>query len=204
MDFKGFLEKYGKNNRNGIIHVGAHVGEEIDFYRELGFKNILLFEPLHEPFSKIPSSVGVYKVNCALGSTNESLKMVVADNFESSSLLKPSHHLVAHPDVKFVGEEEVCVKRLDDWFNGNEFDLSMSDFSSMILDAQGYEGRVVSGASETLKHIDVLYSEVSIRDLYHENTSMNYLDYQLKFYGLNRKETWISHSGSGEAIYIKE
>jgi FkbM family methyltransferase len=204
MDFKKLLAKYGKTKRDGIIHVGAHIGEEIGFYKELGFAKILLFEPLTEPFGKIPVCEGVYKVNCALGSTNETLVMNVADNFESSSILKPSHHLVAHPDVKFVGEESVSVKRLDDWFETNEFALSMNDFSCMVLDAQGYEGKIVLGATETLKRMDVVYSEVSVQDLYHENTHMNYLDYQLNRYNLNRKETWISYSGSGEAIYIKD
>jgi len=31
---------------------------------------------------------------------------------------------------------------------------------------------------------------------------MNYMDDRLNLYGLNRKETWISHSGSSEAIYV--
>lgn len=203
MDFKGFLAKYGKNNRSGIIHVGAHLGEEIDFYKELGFGRILLFEPLHAPFDKIPVSDGVYKVNAALGNTNETVAMNVANNGESSSLLKPKHHLVAHPEVKFDGTEQVTVRRLDDWFSGNEFGLKMEDFCCMVMDAQGYEGRVVMGAAETMKHMDVVYSEVSVKDLYEENTNMNYLDYQLARYGLARKETWISFSGSGEAIYIK-
>jgi hypothetical protein len=72
----------------------------------------------------------------------------------------------------------------------------------MVLDAQGYEGKILMGASKTLKNIEVLYSEVSIVDLYHENTHMNYMDDRLNLHGLNRKETWISHSGSGEAIYV--
>lgn len=204
MDFKEFLSKYNKQNRNGVIHIGAHVGEEIDFYKELGFEKVLLFEPQHVAFSKIPEGEGVYKVNAALGNMNGTVSMHVADNGMSSSILKPMHHLVAHPHVKFEGKEDVAVYRLDDWFVGNNFELKPEDFSCMVMDAQGYEGRVVLGAVNTMKHMDVVYSEVSVKDLYEENTNMNYLDYLLSSHGLVRKETWISFSGSGEAIYIKE
>ena len=205
MDFRGLLSKYNKTKRDGIIHIGAHIGEEINFYKELGFAKILLFEPLHEPFAKIPSSEGVYKVNAAVGSTNRKAKMYVANNGESSSILKPQHHLVAHPEVLFLDEqEEVDLITLDDWFANNTMNLSINDFSYLIMDAQGYEGKIVQGARETLKRIEVVYSEVSVKNLYEENTQMSYLDYQLNIFGLNRKEHWISFSGGGEAIYIKE
>jgi hypothetical protein len=72
------------------------------------------------------------------------------------------------------------------------------------MDAQGYEGKIVQGARETLKRMEVVYSEVSVKNLYEENTQMNYLDYQLNIFGLHRKEHWISFSGGGEAIYIKD
>lgn len=38
------LEAYGIEPR-GIIHVGAHMGEEVPMYRELGFDQIYLIEP---------------------------------------------------------------------------------------------------------------------------------------------------------------
>ena len=204
MDFKNLLLKYNKTKRDGIIHIGAHLGEEIDFYKELGFTKILLFEPQHKPFEKIPSSKGVYKVNAAVGSVNKKVKMYVAQNGESSSILKPQHHLIAHPDVLFLDEqEEVDLVTLDDWFANNTMNLSADDFSYLVMDAQGYEGKIVEGAKEILKRMEVVYSEVSVNNLYEENTLMDYLDSQLKIFGLHRKEHWISFSGGGEAIYIK-
>jgi len=204
MDFENLLNKYGKHNRNGIIHVGAHIGEEVDLYKKLGFEKVLLFEPLKIPFSQIPPSDGVYKVNCALGSTNESMRMFVASNYESSSLLVPKVHLTAHPTIKFSEEETVTVKRLDDWFIDNEFSLSSNEFSCMVLDTQGYEGRVISGAENALNSIEVIYTEISTTDMYQENTRIDYLDYRLKSYNLSRKETWVAWDGGGEAIYVKE
>lgn len=204
LDFAGLLSKYEKHNRSGIIHVGAHIGEEVGLYRQLNFAKVLLFEPLRLPFEKISVSDGVYKVNAAVGNTDQIAEMYLADNAESSSLLKPKQHLVAHPNVKFIGTEKVRVTKLDTWFESNEYGLFPHDFCCMVIDAQGYEGEVVRGAGPSvMSQMDVIYAEVSIGDLYEENTKMDQLDDLLSVYNLRRKETWISFDGCGEAIYVK-
>ena len=43
IDLKNFLIK-NPININGVVHVGAHKGEELNLYRSLKIKKVLLFE----------------------------------------------------------------------------------------------------------------------------------------------------------------
>ena len=45
LDLKKIKEKYDLNIK-GVIHIGAHFGQEFKVYDELGIKNVLFFEPL--------------------------------------------------------------------------------------------------------------------------------------------------------------
>ena len=43
--FPGALLKWTKGEPEGVLHIGAHEGEELDLYRGCGFKRIVLVEP---------------------------------------------------------------------------------------------------------------------------------------------------------------
>jgi FkbM family methyltransferase len=206
MDFKTLLEKYGCNDRRGIIHVGGHIGEEIPLYRELGFKKILTFEPLSVPFSKIPNGEGIYNEQYAIGCENKEVEMFVANNYQSSSILQPVNHLVFHPQIKFEEKEKIQVVSLDWYFENNTHGLKPENFSVMVIDAQGYEGEVIAGAAATLKHMNILYAEINAGELYKDCIHVFELDEILKTkYSLMRKETLYNQiTAEGEAIYVRE
>ena len=68
-----FLDEFSKEI-NGIIHVGAHTGQEVNEYSK--YKNkIILFEPQKDIFDKLIENVSKNpNVNCyniGLGSKNE-------------------------------------------------------------------------------------------------------------------------------------
>ena len=205
MDFKTLLEKYGCNDRKGIIHIGGHIGEEIPMYKELGFKKVLTFEPLSVPFSQIPNGEGIYNEQYAVGSENKEVEMFVANNYQSSSILQPVNHLIYHPSIAFEGKELVKVVSLDWYFENNNHELKVSDFDVMVIDAQGYEGEVVAGAEKTLHHMKVVYSEINAGELYKDCIHIFKLDEILKTkYSLDRKETLYNEiTAEGEAIYVR-
>lgn len=206
MDFKTLLDKYGCNDRKGIIHVGGHIGEEIPLYKELGFKKVLTFEPLSIPFSQIPTGDGIYNEQYAIGSENKEVEMFVANNYQSSSILQPVNHLIFHPSIRFDQKEIVKVVSLDWYFKNNKHGLVADDFNVMVIDAQGYEGEVVAGAVETLNSMNVVYSEINAGELYKDCIHIFKLDEIFKTkYSLVRKETlYNERTAEGEAIYIKE
>jgi|TARA_B100002019_G_scaffold33093_1_gene27098 FkbM family methyltransferase len=201
ISFSDIVKKYNMNI-NGIIHIGAHYGEEIVDYINEGIQNVILFEPLsdnfdilHENSQNLNANIEAYQV--ALGSEPGEATMYVSDNEkQSSSILKPKVHLSHHPDVKFPSKEEVEVHLLD------EYDCHNYNFLNM--DVQGYELEVLKGGSETLKNIDYVYCEVNRDEVYENNAYIEELDEYLANYNMSRVETVWSGGIWGDALYIKQ
>jgi FkbM family methyltransferase len=201
LSFTGLRKKYNMDVK-GIIHVGAHYGEEISEYIENGIQDIVLFEPLSECFDVLAQKVMTLNANIeghqvALGSAPGTATMYLSDNEkQSSSILKPKVHLTHHPHVKFNGTEEVEVDLLDN------FDTK--DYNFLNMDVQGYELEVLKGATETLKRVDYVYCEVNRDEVYEGNAYVEELDEFLSSYGMERVETSWEGQIWGDALYVKK
>lgn len=189
-------------NISGVIHIGAHYGEEVSNYVNLGIDDIVLFEPLKENFEVLKNNVSELNANItgycvALGNKNQNVNMFLSsNNLESSSVLKPKIHLNLHPEVVFSGEESVEMKRLDDF--------SFENYNFINLDVQGYEMEVLKGAEKTLENIDYLYCEVNRNEVYEGNAYIEEIDNYLSNYNMRRVETFWWYDGPwGDALYIK-
>lgn len=201
LNFNNLKVKYNINI-TGIIHVGAHYGEELNDYVNSGVNKILLFEPiqdnyniLSEKIKTIPASIELHQV--ALGSEEKNSIMYVSDNEkQSSSILKPKVHLTHHPDVYFPDLEEVKVDLMDNY--------NTSSYNFICMDVQGYELEVLKGAEETLNHIDYVYCEVNRDELYEGNAYVEEIDLYLFQYGFERVETDWGGGLWGDAFYIKK
>src|SRR6186713_553860 len=145
---------------SGVIHVGAHFGEECDEYSQLSIKNIVLIEPCAKAFTILKQKFGAHHhirlFNCACGSTNGTGHMFTEtfNKGQSNSLLRPSNHLRYYPEIKFDGSEEVRICRLDSLGLDNKYNM-------INMDVQGAEGIVVVGASGIMQCIDYVYTEVN-------------------------------------------
>ena len=188
----------------GIVHIGAHYGEEIQEYVENGIQKITVFEPLSQNFNilaermqEVNADIQGYQV--ALGSEKGTATMHLSSNeAQSSSILKPKQHLELHPDVLFEGTEDVEVSLLD------EYDVGDANFIN--IDVQGYELEVFKGSTETLKQIDYIYCEVNRDEVYEGAPMVEELDEFLGEYGFERVETkWPeTYYTWGDALYIKK
>ena len=176
----------------GVIHVGGHIGEEIPDYLEYT-NNIHIFEPIKECFDQIPGTVNKY--NCALGDIEGDFLLNVANNNQSSSLLNPKKHLEQHPNVLFTHQIKVPVKLLD------SFEIKHCNFLNM--DVQGYELHVLNGAIDTLKHINMVYTEINMDEIYEGNCLVYDLDNFLNNYSFKR--VWDFDTGHkwGDALYVR-
>lgn len=186
----------------GVIHIGAHYGQEQEVYKRYGIQNCIYFEPVKSSFEILKNNIkneGIV-VNKALGNENKKIIMNVERCHEakSSSILTPKLHLDQYPWIEFTEKEEVDMIRLDDC----EYDLS--SFNFINIDTQGYELEVFSGAIKTLDHIDFLLSEVNRAELY-ENCA-KYEDvcaFLLRFGFKIREVNWAGDTW-GDALFIKE
>ena len=189
-------------NIKGIIHVGAHYGEEISEYIDNGIQDIILFEPLVENFDILSKKVKTLNANIegyqvALGSKKGDATMYVSDNEkQSSSVLKPKVHLTHHPHVKFPSTEDVEVHLLDDY--------NSKDYNFINMDVQGYELEVLKGGTKTLDHVDYVYCEVNRDEVYENNAYVEELDEFLSGYNMKRVETDWAGDIWGDALYIRE
>jgi len=188
----------------GIVHIGAHYGEEIQEYVDNGIKKIIVFEPLaknfdvlYERLKDINADIEGHQI--ALGSKKGTAVMHLSSNeYQSSSILKPKQHLELHPNVIFDGTEEVEVDILDNYDIGN--------CNFINIDVQGYELEVFKGAKETLNKIDYVYCEVNRDQVYEDNALIEEIDEFLSKYEFERVETkWPeSYFTWGDALYIKK
>jgi FkbM family methyltransferase len=187
----------------GIIHVGAHEGQEYEGYIKDGIKNILLFEPVQANFDLLMDTVkdsypGVRCFNMALGNKTGSVYMFIEKQNRgmSCSVLEPETHLDQYPWIVFDGKEKVKIDKLDNI----EFDKSK--FNILNVDVQGYELEVFKGAGKTLKSIDAIFTEVNMVEMYKGCALITDIDILLSHFGFVRV-TELPNDNWGEALYIK-
>lgn len=194
----------------GIIHIGAHIGQEFPFYKNLNVP-ILFFEPLSANFKSLTENVSkeenVYLFNLALGNENKKIEMFIASNMQSSSILKPTLHLELHPDITFNTTEEVKMVRLNDLDLSAYPDLKdLSNFNFLCIDVQGYEIEVFKGASEQLAHLDFIITEINKQALYENGANIEDLDELLASYNFQQVTSKFNLSNGvwGDALYIRK
>ena len=160
-----------------VFDVGANVGQYAASLREGGYRGrIVSFEPLTSAFSRLEASTEAdplwQVVNIGLGDRDERATINIAGNSQSSSLLDmlPAH-LKSAPESAYVGKEEITVSRLDSVFSKYH---RQGDRTFLKLDAQGYERKILEGASLSMRDILGIQLEMSIEPLY--NNEMPYLE----------------------------
>jgi|TARA_R110002020_G_scaffold333507_2_gene548912 FkbM family methyltransferase len=200
LNLKNLHDKYELNVK-GVLHIGAHYGEENSIYDELNYPNRIFFEPLKKNFDVLRQNVTEWPlVNIALGASTQNKEMYVesANNGQSSSLLKPKLHLQQYPHITFPEKEDVLVDTLDNVLEDKE------SYNFINMDVQGYELEVLKGATESLKHIDYLMCEVNRAEVYEECCMIDELDSFLSSYNFKRVETTWDGVTWGDAFYVKE
>lgn len=183
----------------GVIHVGAHYGEEYPEYHRCGIKNIVFIEPCKPAFNVLRRNYSSRAIlfNCALGSSEGQAVMNVetANTGQSNSLLKPAKHLEQYPSIQFTKTELVQVKTMD------SLPLKRDNYNALNMDVQGYELEVLKGATETLKYIDIIYTEVNRDEVYQGCARVEQLDEFLKDF--ERVQTDWGGGTWGDAIYLR-
>lgn len=152
-----------------VIDVGAARGGYGDELRSFGYAgDIVSFEPLAAAYGDLSAHVAAdprwEARQRALGSAAGRATIHVASNSDSSSLLPMLQaHTDAAPDIVFTTQEDVAVSRLDDEFDEQAL-TGRRPF--LKIDAQGFEGEVLSGGARTLEACVGLQLELSFTRLY--------------------------------------
>jgi len=203
LDLEKLKEKYNLDIK-GVLHVGAHFGQEFSIYENMGIENVMFFEPLPHTFEKLRENIhgknkNAILVNSALGNMIGEIEMNVetANQGQSSSILEPMMHLKQYPHIVFNNKVKVKITKLDSFIE------EKFNYNFINIDVQGYELEVFKGGSEFLKHIDYIMTEVNRDEVYKNCPMVGELDDFLKPYGFERVETTWDGMTWGDALYVK-
>lgn len=191
------IAKY-QNPISGVIHIGAHYGEEYPTYIQEGIYSLHFFEASRRTFLKLRDRVGCSSCyNFALGAV-ESIAMLhveTRNQGQSNSLLKPLLHTKQYPQIVFNETEEVQIYPLD------HFEIKGCNF--LNIDVQGFELEVLKGAERTLTGASYIYSEVNRAETYENCAQIGDMDKFLLLHGFRRVETIWSGGIWGDALWVR-
>jgi FkbM family methyltransferase len=152
-----------------VLDVGANAGQFGRRLRHAGYKGrIVSFEPLREPFKQLARATRRddrwIAMRLALGESVGSLELHIAANSVSSSPLAmlPMHRRTA-PSSGYIGVETAPLARLDDIWDEV---VRPGEKVMLKVDTQGFEDRVLRGASGSLDGISAVELELSLVPLY--------------------------------------
>lgn len=153
-----------------ILDIGANTGQYANLLRRSGYQGrIVSFEPLQDAWNelqKISQNDAKWEIfpRCAIGSS-KSLEIInVSGNSVSSSMLEMlEQHAKAAPDSAYVGTEQVQVMSLDEAL---EMIPNLPDRIFIKIDTQGYEEKVLDGASASISKAVGVQIELSMVPLY--------------------------------------
>ncbi|MEU3281781.1 FkbM family methyltransferase [Streptomyces antibioticus] len=129
-----------------VLHVGAHLGEEVPFYRQAGIGAFTLVEP--SPFAagrlreSFPEAT-VVEAACGARPGRGTLSVNVIRT--SSSLAEP------HPGDRILSTVAVDVTTVAE--------IAPPDADMLVVDAQGLELDVLKGAGDRLAGFDLVVCE---------------------------------------------
>jgi len=209
LNLKDIIKKYNLKIE-GVLHIGAHFGEEYELYVENGIKDLIFFEPVPVTFEKLKEKLNgkAILINKALGNTEGKITMNVetTNQGQSNSILKPALHLSQYPHIKFEDTVEVEITKLDRFMNlSNSYGFmgQAPKYNMINIDVQGYELEVFKGAENTLNKIDYIFTEVNRDVVYHQCALVDELDNYLATFGFKRVETNWAGNTWGDAFYVK-
>ena len=157
---KSYIPRYNPHyflrEITGLIHVGAHVGQERKMYAKWDL-NVLWVEAAPDIFAKLCENIGTYPsqtaANCLLTDRDDAEYVFhIANNYgESSSILELHDHKKIWPEVRFERDVKLRSITLDSLLV--KLNKSITDYQALVMDTQGSELLVLKGAASSLRFL---------------------------------------------------
>src|SRR5262249_40498977 len=152
----------------GVIHVGAHEGQEFGSYLRAGCREVLFIEADAQTFQRLHAKVGwSQRATCVEQLVSDAAGSVTFHRMSmdpSSSMLRLQRPADIYPGITEVGTVERPAETLDRLLEREGADEQR--FNILALDVQGAELLVLLGAQQTLQHVDAVLAEVNYEELY--------------------------------------
>jgi FkbM family methyltransferase len=201
----------------GVIHVGAHEGQEVDPYLAHGCERIVLVEPNPDACRILRERFGscreVHVIEAAAldeaGTAALRIHTSRSGSAEPASVLELKRFKEIVPTLETPRTLEVDADRLDMLLKRSGIDGA--DFQLLNVDVQGAELRVLRGAERTLTSVAAVLVEVHVVELYDGAASEREVDEFLTERGFERAdvvyhELYNEHGtfpAWAEALYVR-
>lgn len=160
--FRSSLPDAFLKNVNGVIHVGANVGQERDQYARHKLK-VLWIEPIPDVFKKLVNNIAEFPKQKAAqylltDHDEKSYDFKIANNEgASSSVLELALHKDIWPDVNFVDTLVLKSTTFDKMIACES--VRMGDYQALVMDTQGSELLVLKGATQSIPELQYIKIE---------------------------------------------
>ena len=159
-----------------VLDVGANQGQFATDIRNAGYLGqIISFEPIEQCYQHLASIADdMWQVeNFALGKKNSKKEINISNKTVYSSILDVNEFGKSNfsNSIKVIGKQDIQVKKLDDIIHRLVNNLRKKKVF-LKLDTQGYDNRVIDGALQTLKHVQILQTEISCKGIYKNTPSV--------------------------------
>jgi FkbM family methyltransferase len=204
---KRMVELFEQVPVNGVIHVGAHLAQELEDYHKHGIERIIWIEANHnlhqDLLQNTVNHIGSSIVFCAaFNEDKKALELNISDiNGQSSSLLDFEEHTVEHPHIKMTGKITTLGFKIDTVIEKKGFDRKLFNFVN--IDIQGAELIALQGMEEQLKFLDYVYLEVNEKYLYKDCALIPEINEFLEARGFKGVAAEMTNHGWGDALYIR-
>ena len=158
-----FLDGYLRNVQ-GLIHVGANMGQERRYYWLLGL-DVIWVEPIKEVYDILVDHVSRYPRQRAIQAlltarSGEEITFRIANNAGASSSILPfEDHSIMFPGVRYNEERTLMSTTLAEVVRNQG--IPLDHYKALTLDVEGAEKMVLQGATEVLKEFKYVKCEVS-------------------------------------------
>lgn len=156
-------------NPGVIVEAGAHIGTDtVPISTMWPMSTVHAFEPIPVLHARLAQATrglrNVRRHTLALSDHCGTSEMFVSagDSDGSSSLHRPKEHLTEHPGVCFEQRITVPIISLDAWAGQQ----GIPGVDMLWLDMQGHELAALQGARRILPSVQVIHTEVNLKELY--------------------------------------
>lgn len=194
------INKYINKPINGLLHVGAHLAEELSVYNTANISGVIWIEANENRANKVKEIVpNNHQVICSVvGDENgREVNFNEANNGQSSSIFELGTHSIEHPEIYYTNK----TKRTTDRIDHLKKIYNIMDFNFVALDIQGAELLAIKGMGELLDNVEYIYTEVNEKKLYEGCCLISDLDNYL--IGFERVITNMTPHGWGDAFYVR-
>jgi FkbM family methyltransferase len=193
----------------GIVHIGASYGQEIDDYEKAGIKNIIWVEADPDVYNSLCENLRSYPdskcfLACVSNRDGEPIQFKISSNKgQSSSILKLKEHAKLYPHVVVVREVQLKSVTFDTLLQQEGIEIS-GNYNFLNMDIQGAELLAMQGMKNNLHKFKYIYLEVNRRELYEGCALEKDIDKFLRRYHFKSVESKMKRQGWGDKFYIQE